>query len=434
MALIDQLGAYKAAFYFVEREDVALMGTRELVATAARSLPPSDPLSTVPDLLPVWIGSYLPFQAARQRWAFSDVFVVLIGCTNAKRRRGLVAAVRKRPALGMFDLDADADALDLPLSFYGFVMPNAVIRQSASGRRIDRDTGLDVIGFDSDEEAEALNMAVAGFGSAWDPPEDLLGDVMLRLLTNGVGRRVPGVRAADGFEALVDQAFELFGIGAVGAAGSVAGVALEQLMRAALTGEDRVWLNTREREGHVKLNDVIGKVTKAGGWDDGRLRRYQHLRNDLAHRLGDKLDAPREEGELREAVEEMLGWLDRQELADDGTALLVDVAPEPDLTYAELLDAARGAGDAASKTARATPITVSGSSFEPIGFAWVTVRDPKKPFTRWLVESGNARSVSGGAEFFAPGRSLERNLAWAHACTMRIRQAGHAADYAGRPD
>lgn len=60
-------------------------------------------------------------------------------------------------------------------------------------------------------------------------------------------------------------------------------------MRAALTGEDREWLRNAEASSEpVSLNNVIAKVVAAEGLPDARLRRYQRLRNDLAHRLGDE--------------------------------------------------------------------------------------------------------------------------------------------------
>jgi hypothetical protein len=296
MALIERLAARKAAFYFVERDDAAYAGSHELVALIARWLTPGDPFAEIPDVLPLWFGSYLPFEAAMRRWAFPDVFVVVVGCPDANRRRELVRHIRERPPLGMFDVDADADGHDLPLVLHGFALPQADIRLSARGRFVERDTGLDIIGFRNDDELTAFEFAAEGVPG--ERFEDHLGDELLRMLVRGAGRRLPGVRAADGFEALVDQAFELYGIGAVGAAGSVAGVAFEQLIRAAVMATDAAWLEQRELTGHAKLTDLIGKLASAGGWDDGRLRRYQRLRNDLAHRLGDAPATPRNDDDL----------------------------------------------------------------------------------------------------------------------------------------
>lgn len=432
--MLNQLGRYVAAFYFVERRGAAYRGSHELYASVARWFRPSASLSEAPDLLPIWTGSFLPFEDAIRRWAFPDVFVVAIGCATAKQRRGLVAHLRARPPLGMFDLDAAADAIvrERPLPLYGFAIPDALIRLNVRGRYVDRDTFLDTIGFQDDDEATAWEIAVEGI---IDPPdEDLLGESLLRLLARGAGRKVPGVRAADGFSSLLDHAFELIGARAFTAAGSVAGVAFEQLMRAAA---DPGWLSQQDQlspGGHATLNNVIVHVAKRGGWSDTRLHRYRKLRNDLAHRLGDDAGASRTEDELYDEIRQLLFWLDRQSIDESGAALLADVDPEPELSYEELIAEARLAGDEAARDARVTPMKISGHVIEPIGFAWVVVRDARRPFTRWLLDNGYTAESNGGAMFFAPGESLERNLAWAEACADRLRAAGQDAFYAGRPD
>jgi hypothetical protein len=432
VALIDELSSCKAAFYFVERDGAALFGSHELIALAARWLEPSGSPAATPDILPVWMGSYLPFEAALKRWAFPDVFAVVIGCSEAKRRRALVSHVRHHPPMGMFDTDADANALDLPLVLHGFIVPQAAIRFDARGRSIERETGLDIIGFASDEEEMAMELAVSPL--AGEVPYEVLGDALLRLLAGGAGRQLPGVRGSEGFEALVDRAFELLALGAIALAGVVCGVAFEQLMRAAMAGSNPVWIEERQARGHVALNDLIGKLASTEGWDDTRLRGYQRLRNDLAHRLGDDTGALRGDDELYESVERLLDWLSRQRIVSDGTATLLDVAPERDISYQQLLDEALAAGNAAAAHARTTQMTINNEAFDPIGFAWVTVRQRNLPFTRWLLESGHASPAVNGAQLHAPDSAFERALAWAHACAMRLRQAGYSADYAGRPD
>jgi len=57
----------------------------------------------------------------------------------------------------MFDVDDDVDALDLPLALHGFILPQAALDRSAQGRRIDRSTGLDVIGLTSEDESFAFD-------------------------------------------------------------------------------------------------------------------------------------------------------------------------------------------------------------------------------------------------------------------------------------
>src|SRR4051794_36120020 len=101
MTLLQRLSARKAAFYFVERGGVAYAGSRQLSGLAARWLNPGDPFAELPDVLPVWQGSFLPFQAALQRWGFPEVWVVLIGCADAERRSGLVSEIRKNRPLGL---------------------------------------------------------------------------------------------------------------------------------------------------------------------------------------------------------------------------------------------------------------------------------------------------------------------------------------------
>lgn len=429
--LLRRLGKRAAAFYFVEREGIAFDGTRELVASVARWLKPGSPFDELPDVLPIWIGSYIPFQLAWERWAFPDVFVVAIGCSSAANRRALVAHVRANPPLGMFDLDADADAVvrERPLPLHGFVIPGAVIWSSASGRRFDRETLVDMIGFADDEEAAAFEFATDGIPG--EPDRDRLGPMLLKLLARGAGRKVPGARASDGYEGLVDHAFELFGLGAVSASGSVGGVAFEQLMRAAV---EPSWLAQQQQKGHVALNNVIARALRLHRVPDGRLRSYQSLRNDLAHRLGDQPSGHRSDEELYDEVRSFLTWLARQHIDVNGAAVLVDVAPDPAASFDDLLREARTAGDAAASTARTSPMKIGTEVFEPFGNAWVVVRDPRRAFPKWLIDQGHASRESAGARFAAPGTSFERNLAWAHACAERLRSAGYEAHYGGRPD
>jgi molybdenum-dependent DNA-binding transcriptional regulator ModE len=77
---------------------------------------------------------------------------------------------------------------------------------------------------------------------------------------------------------------------------------------------------------------------------------------------------------------------------------------------------------------------IEHETVEPIGFAWVIVRDLDRPFTRWLLDTEKATHTGGGARLRAPGEAFERKLAWAHAVAMHLRSAGQTADYAGRPD
>lgn len=431
MALIDQLAARTAAFHFLERDNAAFLGNRALAAVIAKWLPLRAGNHELPDVLPIWHGSHLPLQRARERWGFLDVFTVVVGVRDARMRDALVAHVQVHRPLGMFDVDADADDHGLPLIHGGFILANAVIRFSERGRRYDREFDIDVIGPVDDNEASALEYALEW---APDNSEDLLGDALLRLLARRVGRRVHAVSASDGFRELVDHAYELFGLGAVGAAGTVAGVAFELLMRAAVADAGAGTGAGSGRDGSAKsrLIDVIDRLAALRGLDPRRLHTYRELRNRLAHTLGDGKASGTDDDGVYDEVARFLGWLDRQ--AFKPGFVLVDLAPEPALTYEQLCDAARVAGDAAAQAARTTPMQIGSSVFEPDGFAWVTVRDLRRPFTKWLIDSGNARGAGDGAELMAPGMSFERNLAWAHACGSRLREAGYAAGYVGVPD
>lgn len=429
VALLERLGARKAAFFFVAREGVAYHGSRELVALLARHLHPGGFDQDVPDAVPFWQGSYLPHEVAFERWAIPDVWAVIIGCRDAQLRRQLVALVRKQPPFGLFDVDADADRLKLSLPLHGFVLPQCAIRLSEYGRAMDRETGLDVIGFSSEDEQILFELeALVGVFEG----RDLVATSLLRMLSRGAGRPLPDVRPVEGFDALVDHAFELYWLGAVGGAGTVAGVAFELLMQSALSGPDEIWLQAQGAAGNqIKLNDVIAKVASAGGWDARRLHDFRHLRNDLAHRLGDDAFSPRDEGELKDLVYRFLLWLALQRVDDAGHAVLKDVPPDPELTYQQLLDEAQSVALEAARGAETTQLRLAGQVVAPFGVAWVIVRDQSLPFTKWLLDNNHALAVAAGARVSAPDTALHRNLAWAHAFATRLRRSGHIADFAG---
>jgi hypothetical protein len=245
---------------------------------------------------------------------------------------------------------------------------------------MDRETGLDVIGFSSEDEQTLFDLEaqVRVFEG-----RDLLAISLLRMLSRGAGRPLPDVRPAEGYDALVDHAFELYWLGAVGAAGTVAGVAFELLMQTALSAPDRIWLEAQRAAGNqVKLNDVIAKVASAGGWDARRLHDFRQLRNDLAHRLGDDDSYSRDDGELKDLVYRFLLWLGLQHFDDAGHAALQDVPPGRELTYQQLLDEAQSVAIEAARRAETTQMTLGGQVMAPFGVAWVIVRDQSLPFTQ----------------------------------------------------
>src|ERR1035438_7937165 len=133
MSLFTALSARKASFYFLERSEIAATGPWELIASIAHWYRPGATTATLPDLFPVWQGSYLPHEATMDRWALPDVWAVTIGTPSAELRRALVAYVRDHRPWGMFDLDANSDALRLPLVLAGLIVPDGYIRFAASG-------------------------------------------------------------------------------------------------------------------------------------------------------------------------------------------------------------------------------------------------------------------------------------------------------------
>jgi len=239
---------------------------------------------------------------------------------------------------------------------------------------------------------------------------------------------VTSVRSHDGYEALVDHAFELFWMGAAGAAGAVAGTAFETLMQNALIGDDRHWLQALQQAGnHPSLNDVIGKVAASHEIDDARLRAYQRLRNDLAHRLGDGKSAERSDDEIRQLVRDFLGWLDGQSIDDNGVSVLTRTDPDPALTHEQLFDLAVMAGNAAATEAQTSPMRIGSDRFEPFGWAWVTFSGEDVEFESWLQTNTDAHPSDRGVQIHAPNTSLERNLAWAHAFCVELRSHGISA-------
>ena len=81
----------------------------------------------------MWRGSYLPHERAARLFGVAEVWTVVIGCRDAKQRRGLVEAIRRSPPLGLIKLEAAADwapsRASLPIG--GFIVPNGVIEFTA---------------------------------------------------------------------------------------------------------------------------------------------------------------------------------------------------------------------------------------------------------------------------------------------------------------
>ena len=438
LSLLERLGRFCCVFYLEERAAIAYEGIDEIRGIISDNLPTGDPFDDLPAIVPVWVGTLLDYADAFRRFGVPTVSAVVVGFPTAVRRRALVKAVRDNPPFGLIADEGQIgwrpEDRHLPLS--GFVLPGAVIVPDAVGRRYDSLIGADVLGFDSDEDREMLYMA-----AYWsDPKDDVLPRALLRHLSLRATRRLPAGSGIDDFDTVMEHAEELLGLGAVAAAGTVAGVAFESLMRAALVDGDRGWLAERAAVGeHVSLATVIDRVVKGRqlAGSRGRLDAYRRLRNDLAHRLGDApLDktARRSDAEVYELVRDFVAWLAKQSIVD-GVAELIDIAPQttdPASLHAEALAAAEAA--AAAIEPFATVVAGERIVEGPIGSAWVTVRDRQRAFPRWLAQQDGVRVVEGGVRFSAPQNHLQRALAWAWGYARYLRDHQVIADYGGRQD
>jgi hypothetical protein len=424
------------ALYFVERGSVAIDGERELQAVVADELRRTWGGQEIP-ILPYWHGSILDFKAAWQRWGIPDIHCVSFGFSDRAQGKAMLDAILRHPPLGLLDDDLDApnpSTRTLPPG--GIVLPGAVLRRDGGGPGIDRATGLRTIAFEQEFDGYVFDLA---FGWTAEEREvaEVVDHMLLGLLARSFGREYRSVSAASGPRALVDHAAELLVAGAYGASGAVAGVAFERLMHGCLSAPDQEWIAERK---HVTLATVIDKVVKDRGWQDsrGRLDAYRKLRNDLAHRLGDDRDAGRLDDEaLFERVDDLIGWLEQQPLGTVGEGLrleLVDVAPDPEIANGQLLAEALAGGAAAAAKARTTPFSVDGERIENglDGAVWVIVPDARRKFTRWLASQPGTTQIEGGVQLSAPDRSFERGLAWAHAVSTRLDEAGIRCSYLGR--
>lgn len=431
MAVLNAMREY-CAFYFIERGSIALRGSMSLYGRAAEEL--RSHTNIVVPIVPFWHGSILSYDSAWRSWGIPDVHCVTFGFLTKDGREQLVSRIMERPPLGLVghELVADPPApRHLPRG--GFLFPGAAILNDGSGQWVDRQTGLRFIAYDDEYDWMTFGTAFDFADSAPEYEEDA-DAAMLELLALRVGTRYQHVTSSSGFDQLIQHANELFVSGAYGAAGTVAGVAFEQLMRAALSADDAAWAAAQR---HAPLARVIDRVIAANGWQSirGRLDQYKDLRNDLAHRLGDARATPlTEDSSLFERVDDLLGWLERQQLPPHGIAELVDVAPDADIESAVLIAAALEAGTNAAARATTTPAVIEGEHFEEglEGSAWVTVADMRRAFTQWLADEHFGTPNASGVNLLAPERTFERALAWADAVSSSLDRAGIPCTYAGR--
>jgi hypothetical protein len=412
------------ALYFIERGNVAWRASLRLEALVADELRRLW-LSERTPVLPFWRGSILDFNSAWERWGVPEIYCVTIGFRSRADADAMLNAILARPPLGLIDHDRVAEEPEQQhLAPGGLLLPGAVMYRDVTTPRVERDTGVRIIGFRDEIDSGVFDFAM--HGARHDAEYAALADEMvIRLLSQALGYRYAPVSAASGFAALVEHAAELLVSGAYGAAGAVAGVAFEQLMRASLSEQDRAWLAASTN--HVNLGTVIDKVVSSRGLQPTRARldSYRGLRNSLAHRLGDHGGS--NDDDLFERVDGFIAWLELQSVDDDGVATLVDVPAAATYTNADLLARALSAGKSAAETARTTPMVVSGQKVDEgaFGAVRVTVTDTRRAFTRWLrIQPGTFQDPQG-VSLSAPYPSLERGLAWAHAVSETLTNLGH---------
>ena len=408
MTFADQLGNFRAGFFVEHRGSIARPALYDLLGTLAQGVlvvRPDDP--SIP-LHPVWRGIVLSWADAVRRFGCLEVEGWVVGSASPEQRDAFIEAVRRRPPLGLVGIERDGSNYGLQLS--DWLVPGAVISEGQVGRRFDPKIGVDVLGF-RDEFDELWSFP------PWEPEDedhaDHVKNGLLRHLAMSVSRRFAVVRGNDRHRDLVAHASELLGLGAVTAAGAVAGAAFERLIKRAVVGELRNRIDSGE---FVKLHHAIEAVAPPSG--AGRLLAFKDLRNDIAHRLGDHPDPAqtRSDDDLYDGIAALIAFLARQN-GDRDPVVLVDADPRPVLSpeavHANALEAAE---TAASQAQPRTMIVGTERISEAglLGCCEVVVRNRRLAFTRWLADSGKGASEEGAdtVRLLSPHWHLERALAW----------------------
>jgi hypothetical protein len=351
-------------------------------------------------------------------WLINDV----VGSGSEAQRDAFIDAVRRSPPLGLVGIEKDGPNDGLVLSQW--LVPHAVIREGEVGRRFHPMIGVDVLGF-RDEFDELWPFP------PWDPGDDHVTNGLLRHLAMSVSRRFDAVRTSGGHDALVASAAELHGLGAVPAAGAVAGAAFERLMRRATVGDLRAQIDAGD---FVRLHRVIKAVAPSSG--NERLMDYKDLRNDIAHRLGDESDPAqtRSEDELYEAVAELIAFLSRQS-GDDEHVVLVDADPRPvvppEVIHADAVEAAQA--EVATAQPRTLVVGKARITEGGPGSGEVVVRDLRRAFTRWLSTTGvgDVDEPANVVRVPAPHDNLEQALAWCYGYCGCLRAHDVPCGYSG---
>lgn len=422
--IADGVGRFRAGFFVEHRGAVARPGLYDLLGTLARAVPlvaTDDP--SVP-VHPVWSGIVLGWGDALRRFGCPEVEGFVVGSATAAQRDTFIDAVFRRPPLGLVGIEEDGSKEGLPLSEW--LVPNAVIARGEVGRKFDPMIGVDVLGF-RDEFDEIWPFP------AWEPDgDDHVENGLLRQLALSVSRNFRGVRTTSRHDDLVAHASELLGLGAVSAAGAVAGAAFERLVKRAAVGKLRERIDAGA---YVTLHSVIEAVAPASG--DQRLMAFKNLRNDIAHRLGDHSDPAqqRTDEDLYDGIAGLIAFLARQK-GDDDHVVLADADPRPEMSPEALhLKALQAAGIAAAE-AKPVAMTVGREATAEgvFGSSAVVIRDRRLAFTRWLGASGTGDPDPevDVVRLRSPQHHLERALAWAWGYCEVLRAHDVPCGYAGR--
>lgn len=424
--IADGLGRFRVGFFVEHRGSVARPGLYDLLGTLARAVPlvaTDDP--SVP-VHPVWSGIVLSWGDALRRFGCPEVEGFVVGSATAAQRDTFIDAVLRRPPLGLVGIERDGSKQGLPLTQW--LVPSAVIARGEIGRKFDPMMGVDVLGF-RDE-----------FDEIWPFPlcepddDDHLSNGLLRQLALSVSRNFRGVRTTSRHADLVAHASELLDLGAVSAAGAVAGAAFERLVKRAAVGElrDRI-----DAGAYVTLHSVIEAVAPPSG--DHRLMAFKDLRNDIAHRLGDHSDPAqhRTDEALYDGVAGLIAFLARQK-GDADQVVLADADPRPEISPEHLHRKAFHAGEIAATEARPIAMQVGREVIADgvFGASAVVVRDRRLAFTGWLGASGTGDPdpEADVVRLESPHRHLERALAWAWGYCELLLANDVPCGYIGRLD
>lgn len=438
MSILTENSRSRVGFFIEHRGGTGFSALMDLVGLLASALPALKPFDAHAPIYPVWSGLVLNQHAAFRHFGVFNVEAFVVGADSDEKTDAMAEAIRARPPRGLVGISREHE-LQRDLVLDNWLLPGAVIRSDAIGRSFDVGASIDVLGF-REEGEESLVFESHSLGLGEDEP-DWIQAGLLRHLALTANRRFQSVSAAHGHDALVAHAEELLGLGAVSAAGAVAGVAFEQLMIQSITEEHREWADEQAATGRgLNLHQVIEKTTT--GSTRARLLTFKKLRNDVAHHLGDGGEAV-ETARLYDEIRELLDWLGEH---DDRSVpvRLAPVGPWPrpshqDLHAGAIEHAEQAAASVSPLSIRiVSPVGGDDDVLEegPFGSAIVSIRDLDRGFTRWLIEEGHAEAdpIGDCAVLAVPETHLHRSLGWAWGYSEHLAQLGIRAGYQGRLD